>query len=80
MTENRTPNRDHRPNRAGTPFSGGSLRGSAVAFRADGTPCEGSGELDIDLDRVIYDPSYREWVRNELNRVPSDNRATRRQA
>jgi hypothetical protein len=80
MTEDRTSNRDHRRNPAGAPFSGGSLQSSAAALRADGTPCERSGDLDIDLERVIYDPSYREWVRNELNRTPSDNRTTRRQA
>ena len=80
MAEDRTPNRDHRRNPGGAPFSGASLQGSAAAFRADATPGERSGDLDIDLERLISDPSYREWVRNELNRTPSDSRATRRQA
>ena len=80
MAEDRTPNRDHRRNPAGATFSGARLRASAATVRADGPPGERSADLDIALERVIYDPSYREWVRNELNRTPSDSRATRRQA
>lgn len=30
-------------------------------------------ESDIDLDRVVYDPDYRDWARDQLNHVPSDH-------
>ena len=26
-------------------------------------------ETDIDLDRVLYDPEYRRWVQDHLNRL-----------
>ena len=28
-----------------------------------------ASELDIDLDRVVYDPAYRRLIRDQLNRA-----------
>jgi hypothetical protein len=80
MTEDRTLCRNHRPNPAGAPFPDRMRQTAPAVLRADGAPCERSGDLDIDLERVVYDPTYREWVRNELNRVPSsEGHPTRRE-
>jgi len=29
---------------------------------------DGDREADIDLERVVYDPEYRRWARDRLNR------------
>jgi hypothetical protein len=33
-------------------------------------PDRSDRESDIDLDRVVYDPYYRDWARDQLNHTP----------
>lgn len=33
-----------------------------------------SEEFEFDLDRVVYDPSYRQWVMDQMKRRNSDKR------
>lgn len=42
-------------------------RGPAVPATRGGKP-ESPLEIDIDLDRIVYDPEYRSQVRDRLDR------------
>ena len=33
-----------------------------------GQPTSSETEIEIDLDRIVYDPAYRRLVRDQLNR------------
>jgi len=37
-------------------------------------------EIEIDLDRVVYDPAYRQWVMDQLKRRNTSNRQSNRQS
>jgi len=36
-----------------------------------GQPTSSEAEIEIDLDRIVYDPAYRRLVRDQLNRTTS---------
>ncbi|MGB8275178.1 MAG: hypothetical protein WCF16_07930 [Alphaproteobacteria bacterium] len=36
----------------------------------DRMPSFRAGDVEIDLERVIYDPAYRAWARDQLNGRP----------
>lgn len=44
-----------------------STIGSAPANRGQATSSD--PEIEIDLDRIVYDPAYRRLVRDQLNRT-----------
>jgi hypothetical protein len=49
------------------------MDGDSISMSArDRPPQDGAGassDVEIDLDRVVYDAGYRAWARDRLNRV-----------